>query len=81
MWIKLTTDWLVSLSAVTRSLAIVYCKMLQPVDNGRRNLPIWSISECCGAHLVTVADDKNIEVFVASCSIKKIEVFITHLEH
>ena len=69
MWIMLTTNWLVSLSAVTRSLAIVYCKMLQPVDNGRRNchccLPVWSISECCGAHLVTVADDKNIEDFVA----------------
>ena len=69
MWIKLTTDWLVSLSAVTRLLVIVYCKMLQPIDNGRRNchccLPIWSISESCGAHLVTVANDKNIEVFVA----------------
>ena len=37
MWPKLITDWLISLSDVTRSFAIVYCKASWLVDSGRRN--------------------------------------------
>ena len=33
MWRKLTTDWLVSLLAMTRLLAVVYCKALRPEEN------------------------------------------------
>ena len=37
VWLKLTTDWTVNLSAVTRSLAFVYCQVAKPVNDGRKS--------------------------------------------
>ena len=41
LWPKLTTDWIVSLSAVTRSLAFVYCQVGKPANDGRKSCHCW----------------------------------------
>ena len=60
-WTKLTADWLVSLTAVAGSSAIVYCEVSRPADNGRRNSHrrvqkyLYCVSGCCGTHVITGA--------------------------
>ena len=52
MWPKLITDWLISLSDVTRSFVIVYCKASRLADSRRRNCHggvfLWQIAKDLG---------------------------------
>ena len=58
MWLKLSTDWLVSLSTMIRSSAIDYCETeseaFLSVDNGRQNCHrLWHLSMKWSRSLMT----------------------------